>query len=136
HPLNIDFPHLMLRAKAVNYKKGEVAFRDKLLSSTDAVGKLAAIPIVSAAINKVNTIPAARKLMEGVLGVAKGRELPSYAARKFRSRARPRSDFPVRDGANTPGQVAIFTTCYVNYNEPGIGHDLLRVLEHNAIPVE
>ena len=136
HPLNIDFPHLMLRAKAVSYKKGEVAFRDKLLSSTDAVGKLAAIPIVSAAINKVNAIPAVRQLMEGVLGVAKERELPSYAARKFRSRARPRSDFPVRDGSNTPGRVAIFATCYVNYNEPGVGHDLLRILEHNAIPVE
>ena len=28
----------------------------------------------------------------------------------------------------------MFATCYVNYNEPGIGHDLLKVLEHNAIP--
>ncbi len=46
HPLNIDFPHLMLRAKAVKYKKGETSFRDKLLSSTDAVGKLASIPVV------------------------------------------------------------------------------------------
>jgi Fe-S oxidoreductase len=33
-----------------------------------------------------------------------------------------------------PGKVAIFSTCYVNYNEPGIGHDLLKVLEHNEIP--
>ena len=30
------------------------------------------------------------------------------------------------DGARTPGKVAIFATCYVNYNEPGIGHDLLQ----------
>jgi Fe-S oxidoreductase len=30
--------------------------------------------------------------------------------------------------------VAIFATCYVNYNEPGIGHDLLKLLEHNDIP--
>ncbi|MBT9596219.1 MAG: Fe-S oxidoreductase, partial [Vitreoscilla sp.] len=36
----------------------------------------------------------------------------------------------------TPGKVAIFATCYVNYNEPGIGHDLLKVLEHNDIPYE
>jgi Fe-S oxidoreductase len=40
----------------------------------------------------------------------------------------------VNDGNNTPGKVAIFSTCYVNYNEPGIGHDLLAILEHNAIP--
>jgi glycerol-3-phosphate dehydrogenase subunit C len=135
HPLNIDFPHLMLRAKAVKYKKGEVTFRDKLLSATDAVGKLAAIPVVAGAVNKVSSAPAARKLMEGVLGVAKDRVLPQYTSRKFRTHARPRGDFPVTDGANSPGKVAIFATCYVNYNEPGIGHDLLDILEHNGVPV-
>jgi Fe-S oxidoreductase len=40
----------------------------------------------------------------------------------------------VKDGANTPGKVAIFSTCYVNYNEPGMGHDLLAILQHNEIP--
>jgi Fe-S oxidoreductase len=40
----------------------------------------------------------------------------------------------VHDGKNTPGKVAVFSTCYVNYNEPGIGHDLLKVLAHNAVP--
>ena len=40
----------------------------------------------------------------------------------------------MRDGERTPGKVAIFSTCYVNYNEPGIGHDLLTILEHNEIP--
>ena len=34
----------------------------------------------------------------------------------------------------TPGKVAVFATCYVNYNEPGIGHDLLKILAHNEIP--
>jgi len=43
HEWNVDFPHLMLRAKAVNFKKGKTRFRDKLLSSTDTVGKLAGI---------------------------------------------------------------------------------------------
>jgi Fe-S oxidoreductase len=42
--------------------------------------------------------------------------------------------WPVRSGTRTPGKVAIFATCYVNYNEPGIGHDLLRILEHNEVP--
>ena len=31
--------------------------------------------------------------------------------------------------------MAIYATCYVNYNEPGIGHDLLKILDHNEIPV-
>ena len=40
----------------------------------------------------------------------------------------------MKDGAKTPGKVAVYATCYVNYNEPGIGHDLLKVLAHNEIP--
>jgi Fe-S oxidoreductase len=40
----------------------------------------------------------------------------------------------VTDGAKTPGKVAIFATCYINYNEPGIGLDLLKILDHNEVP--
>ena len=44
--------------------------------------------------------------------------------KRFRKTAKPSVAWPVRDGERTPGKVAIFSTCYVNYNEPGIGHDL------------
>jgi Fe-S oxidoreductase len=118
----------------VKYKKGGTSFRDKLLSSTDALGKLASIPVVVQVVNKVNKSPAARKLMDEVLGIDKERVLPEYTSATFRSRARANDSFPVRDGKNTPGKVAIFSTCYVNYNEPGIGQDLLEILRHNEIP--
>jgi glycerol-3-phosphate dehydrogenase subunit C len=134
HPWNVDFPHLMLRAKAVKHRKGETAFRDKLLSSTDALGKLASIPVVVQMVNRVNRTPAARKVMESTLGIHKDRVLPEYTSAKFRSKARPNAGFPIRDGKNAPGKAAIFSTCYVNYNEPGIGQDLLEVLAHNEIP--
>ncbi len=134
HPWNIDFPHLMLRAKAIKYKKGETGFRDKLLSSTDLMGKLASIPVVVQAVNAANKTPAVRKLMDGMLGIHADRILPDYDSHKFRSNAKVNSSYEVRDGARTSGKVAIYATCYVNYNEPGIGHDLLKVLEHNEIP--
>jgi Fe-S oxidoreductase len=134
HEWNVDFPHLMLRAKALKYKRGGANFRDKLLSSTDAVGKLATIPVVVQMVNAVNKNGAARKLMESTLGIDAKRELPEYSSPTFRSMARMRDDFPVKDGKQTPGKVAIFSTCYVNYNEPGIGQDLIRILEHNQIP--
>ena len=134
HSWNVDFPHLMLRAKAVKFKRGGTTFRDKLLSSTDAIGKLATIPVVVQFVNAANKAPVARGVMDKVLGVHKDRVLPDYASAKFRSTAQPNTSFTVNDGKNTPGKVAIFSTCYVNYNEPGIGHDLLRVLEHNEIP--
>jgi glycerol-3-phosphate dehydrogenase subunit C len=134
HPWNVDFPHLMLRAKAVRYRKEGAGFRDRLLSSTDAMGKLATIPVVVQVVNAVNKSGFARGLMQQTLGVHKDRVLPEYAGTKFRGNARPNASFPVRDGATTPGKVAVFATCYVNYNEPGIGHDLLKVLEHNQVP--
>jgi Fe-S oxidoreductase len=134
HPWNVDFPHLMLRAKAIKYKQGGTSLRDKLLTSTDAVGKLASIPVVVKVVNAVNKAPAARKVMESVLGVHHKRELPEYSSARFRSTAQPEAGFPVRDGANAPGKVAIFSTCYVNYNEPGLGHDLLSILAHNEVP--
>jgi len=135
HPWNVDFPHTMLRAKAVKFRKGGIRFRDKLLSSTDAVGRLASIPVVAQMVNSANRAGSAtRGLLQSVLGVHKDRELPNYASRRFRSHAEPDASFPVKDGANTPGKVAIYATCYVNYNEPGIGHDLITILAHNEIP--
>ncbi len=134
HPWNVDFPHLMLRAKAIKFRKGETSFRDKLLSSTDALGKLAAIPVVAQAVNAVNRNGLARSAMDSVLGIHKDRELPPYDPAKFRSHAAASAALPVKDGAKTPGKVAIFSTCYVNYNEPGIGHDLVALLAHNEIP--
>ena len=134
HPWNVDFPHLMLRAKAVKFRKGEVRLRDKVLTSTDALGKLAAIPVVAQTVNAANRNGAARAVLQSVLGVDKRRELPPYAPARFRRAADVRAEWPVRDGERTPGKVAIFSTCYINYNEPGIGHDLVAVLAHNEIP--
>jgi Fe-S oxidoreductase len=134
HPWNVDFPHLMLRAKAVKFRRHGAGLRDRLLSSTDAMGRLAAIPVVAQTVNAANRMPLARGLMEKTLGVHKDRQLPPYASRKFRSGAAASKPHAVQDGKNTPGKAAIFSTCYVNYNEPGIGHDLLALLEHNEIP--
>jgi Fe-S oxidoreductase len=134
HAWNVDFPHLMLRAKAIKFRKGETSFRDKLLSSTDAMGKLSTIPVVVQMVNATNKNGFARKIIEGTLGVHRDRELPEYASNIFRSHALASREFETKSGKNTPGKVAIFSTCYVNYNEPGMGHDLLAVLAHNEIP--
>jgi len=133
HPWNVDFPHLMLRAKAIKFRKG-IRLRDRLLSSTDALGKLAAIPVVAQTVNAVNKNAVARAALQSVLGVHKDRELPPYTSERFRSSFAESRSFPVKDGKHAPGKAAIFSTCYVNYNEPGMGHDLLALLEHNEVP--
>jgi Fe-S oxidoreductase len=134
HPWNVDFPHQMLRAKAQKFLRGETKLRDRVLTSTERLGKLATIPVVVRAVNKANTMPLARKVMEGVLGVHPDRRLPPYAAKRFTELAPKSVAWPVRNGQRTPGKVVVFSTCYVNYNEPNIGLDLIRILEHNEIP--
>ncbi len=138
HEWNLDFPHTMLRAKAIKFEKGEVKASEKFLASTDVHGKFAGIPIVVQVANAVNHSAAARGVMESVLGVDKDAWLPSLATKRFRGEAMEEAALSqkhaVVNGVKTPGKVAIYSTCYVNYNEPGIGHDLLKVLDHNAIP--
>jgi Fe-S oxidoreductase len=134
HPFDLDFPHLMLRAKAVKFKKGETTMRDKLLSSTDTMGKFAGIPIVTESVNALNKTKAMRSVMESTLGVDKNAWIPEYAKKTFPQIAEKSAAWPVRNGDRTQGKVAIFSTCYINYNEPGIGQDLLAILNHNEIP--
>jgi len=134
HEWNLDFPHTMLRAKAIKFKKGEVKTSEKLLASTDLHGSFAGIPIVVQIANAVTHTKAARSVMESVAGVDKNAWLPSLATQKFRSGAADSQPYTVKNGDKTPGKVAIYSTCYVNYNEPGIGHDLLKILDHNEIP--
>jgi Fe-S oxidoreductase len=135
HAWNVDFPHLMLRAKAIQFKQGSATrFRDVNLSSTDRNGKLASIPVVVTFVNAAAKSPAMRSLGEKMLGVDKNAWLPEFTSKTFRPNAAPSSAYAPRDGQRSPGKVAIFSTCYVNYNEPGIGHDLLKILDHNQIP--
>jgi glycerol-3-phosphate dehydrogenase subunit C len=135
HPWNVDFPHLMLRAKAIQFKgESKTHFRDVQLSSTDRNGKLATIPVVVQFVNATAKMPAMRALGEKMLGVDKNAWVPEFAAKKFRPNAAPSKAYEAKEGKRTSGKVAIFSTCYVNYNEPGIGHDLIKILDHNEIP--
>jgi Fe-S oxidoreductase len=134
HSFNVDFPHLMLQSKAVEFKKNGGSFRDKLLSSTDTMGKLASIPVINETVNAVNSWEPTRKLAETTLGVDKDAWLPKFEKNTFLKSVNPKQGLTVENGERTPGKVAIFATCYINYNEPGIGSDFTTVLEHNNIP--
>lgn len=134
HEWNLDFPHTMLRAKAIKFRKGGVDFGAKFLSSTDVHGQFAGIPIVTQVVNAVNQTQPVRAAMESALHVDRNAWLPALATRRFRSAAPKSAELEVKDGERTPGKVAVYATCYVNYNEPGIGLDLLKILRHNDIP--
>jgi Fe-S oxidoreductase len=108
--------------------------RDRLLAATDRNGKLATIPVVVHAVNAASQSKPLRALGEKVAGVHRDAWVPKFSPRPFRRNAAKSAAFPVKDGERSPGKVAIFTTCYVNYNEPAIAHDLTKILAHNEIP--
>jgi Fe-S oxidoreductase len=137
HEWNVDFPHLMLRAKAVRLKDRGASVRDRLLSSTDVVGRIAGIPVVREIVNATNASRAGRKLLDGLLGVHPAARLPVFHGDTFRQREsrREKPALEAVPAAGTTGSVALFATCYGNRNEPDIVSDLAAVLEHNGIPV-
>ncbi|WP_018953045.1 heterodisulfide reductase-related iron-sulfur binding cluster [Thioalkalivibrio sulfidiphilus] len=136
HPWNLDFPHVMLRAKAVRYKKEGAKASHKLMSSTDTVGKLAGIPVVAQAVNAANKMKPVRKVLDKVMGVHPDAILPEYHSNTGRKRLKNHSSSNTPEAVGrTRGQVALFATCYGNYNEPHIVEDLVKVFEHNGIPV-
>jgi len=143
HPWNVDFPHLMLRAKAARAKQGGISLRDKVLAATETVGALAGIPVVVQVVNALSNSAAGRTLMEKALRVDRTAPLPRYYARTARERLRRLGTTGAAasvDGgrsaqatADTTGRVALFATCYGNRNAPGLDEDLVAVFEHNGI---
>ena len=59
HPWNVDFPHLMLRAKAIQFRAGKArASATGCSPAPTALGKLATIPVVVQTVNWANRTPA------------------------------------------------------------------------------
>jgi len=138
HPFNIDFPHLMLRAKAVRFREEGASLRSRLLSATDQVGNIAGIPVIAEVVNAVNGNQAGRLLLEKTLGVARDAPLPRYesdTARKRLARQAPAAK-AVEAVNGTTGKVIVYTTCYGNRNLPAMVEDLVAVFRHNGITVQ
>jgi len=137
HAWNVDFPHLMLRAKAAAHQRGETPLAAKILSSTTTVGKLSTIPVVVDVVNALNRTPSARKLLEKSLGVDRNARVPEYTANTARKRLKHLDGAGTAQAAGrTRGKVAIFATCYCNYSTPQPVEDFAAVLRHNGVAVK
>jgi glycerol-3-phosphate dehydrogenase subunit C len=148
HPWNVDFPHLMLRAKATRNRKQGEGLRNKTLAATDTLGNIAGIPVVAEIVNAVNSSSLGRAVLEKTLGVDRTAPLPKYYSRTARKRLARLGTTAGKNGSSnegaatvvrptdqTTGKVALFVTCYGNRNEPELDEDLVAVFEHNDIPV-
>jgi len=135
HEWDLDFPHLMLQAKAVKFKQQGASTRDKTLTSTDMVGSFAGIPVVSGVVNALNRTKTFRGILEDGFGVHQDAKLPEFHSRSLRARVSRDSGAGAEPAGPTTGKVALFATCYGNRNDPRSGEDLVAVFRHNHIAV-
>ncbi|MGV6800690.1 MAG: (Fe-S)-binding protein [bacterium] len=133
HEFNVDFPHLMLRHRAILRKKGEISFADKQLVKTDRNGTLARVAAgpINWATKKDSPV---RTLINNLADIDPDAELPKYNTRTLLSRAKSVGKDINRDApAYGKRKLAIYATCFSNYNKPAIGEAALNVLAKNGI---
>lgn len=131
HEWNVDFPHLMLRAKAYQFKKDGATMSNKVLTATDVVGKIASIPVVAPTVNAANKNKLARQALAKTLNVHPKVTLPEYHSKTAKKTAQK-----LKNKSNNKHNVLLFMTCYGNYNRPDIVEDLICVLQHNQCNVQ
>ncbi len=136
HEFNLDFPHLMLRYQTVELKEQRVPWQHRQLVATDRNGHLAGTmaPLANWASDRRNQLT--RPLIEKTLGVDRRAALPAYHGRTFVMRAKKAAP-PVDRSAPAVGRKAVlYSTCYVNYNNPSIGEATRAVLARNGVDTE
>ena len=136
HEFNLDFPHVMLRYRAVEHKEGKVPWARRELGKTDRNGELArpVAPLANWASDHHNRLT--RPLLEKFADVDRNAALPKYHGRTFLSRAR-RAAPAIDTSAPAAGRKAVlYATCFVNYNNPSIGEATQAVLARNGVATE
>ena len=147
HRWAVDFPRLMLRARASEARDKGVTFQDRMLGNADLVGKIGSLTAPLS--NWMNEFAAHRAMLQFVAGIHKDRNLPRFHRETFtkwfhRRLSRPTpaaptpaapSSAPAPAAPRASRKVAMFATCTVEYNDPAIGRAAVAVLERNGIDV-
>nr|WP_294513767.1 heterodisulfide reductase-related iron-sulfur binding cluster [uncultured Rhodopila sp.] len=135
HEWALDFPHLMLRHRAMEYKQGKVPFADKQLAQTDRNGAVAGLvaPLANWATRRDNKIVG--PTLRSAAGLHPDAELPTYAGKSLIKQAANAP--PLNRDAPAFGRKALlYATCFGNFNSPDVGTDLRAVLARNGVETE
>ena len=128
-PSGVKIGDIIQRAR-VQYAAKPFSLRNVILSHTDLMGSLSTP--VAPLVNTATALKPVRQLLDKTLKIDHHRALPKYShgtfRRWYRSIAAQQRAFPQ--------QVAFFHGCYVNYNHPQLGKDLIRLLNDMGIGVQ
>ncbi len=136
HEFNIDFPHLMLRYRAIEHRNGKVGFFERQLTETDRNGRLASrmSGLANWATGTGNVLT--RPAMEKVAGIHRAAALPKFRGKTLTARARAETPAVNADAPAHGRKAVLYATCYGNYNNPEIGEATRRVLAHNGVETQ
>jgi len=129
HEFQLDFPKLVHRYMAVRSEREGMTLRQRVLGDPDAAAMAARASLGMA--NVANRLPIARYFMEKTVGIHRHKLLPEFASTTFERWAEDHG----RLRAASAAEVVLFHTCYVQHNDPGIGRDLLEVMDRNKVDV-
>ncbi len=135
HEFNLDFPHLMLQARAIDHRNGKTNFVDKQLAETDRNGALGsyAAGLANWATREGNPV---RGIMQATLGIDKNAFLPTFADLPLTQRAKHGLiPAPNPDAPSFGRKAVIYASCYGEFNDQAPGEALVKVLAHNGVDV-
>jgi glycerol-3-phosphate dehydrogenase subunit C len=127
----LDFPRLMAREKAQRARRHGIAVVDQVLGEPQLIGALGAGPSARVA-NLVNANRLVRKVAEKAFGISAEFPLPPIATQAFGTWFREHAP---EEEAGSAGRVALFPTCYGEYNFPKVPQAAVAVLEKNGFEV-
>ena len=124
-PQNVKVGDIIQKAR-MKYSTHKPGLRDRMLASTDFVGTMANrfAPIV----NIMLAMKLTKTVMHGTIGVDKHRQFPAYSAQRFETWFKRHAQ---SEQSQYSKQVSYFHGCYVNYNYPKLGQDLVKIM--NAV---
>lgn len=113
----------IIQAARIKYSSQPPKLRDMILASTDIMGSLATT--VAPVVNATLALKPTKVVMDAVLKVDKHRTFPKYSSQTF-ERWYKKNAASFQD--SFPRHVSMFHGCYVNYNYPQLGKDLVKVM--------
>ena len=127
-PSNVKIGDI-IQAARIKFSKKKPGVRDFILANTDLVGTLSTpvAPVVNATLG----LKPVKAILDGVLKIDHRRTFPKYAFGTFESWYKKQ----VKEQLAFPKQVSYFHGCYVNYNYPQLGKDLVKVMNALGIGV-
>jgi Fe-S oxidoreductase len=158
HRWEVDFPRLMLRARAAEARAVGVTFQDRMLGNTELVGTLGRLAAPLS--NWMNELALHRAFLQAIAGIHRDRDLPKFPRQTFSQWFKARGHATTAGDASAAGvptgreigdrasaagvptarapaayKIAFFHTCTVEYNDPATGRAAVRVLERNGVDV-